>query len=179
MTPKEYIAHIEKDKNIEKLSEQEQKEIIVKNMEYEKQKEMLFLRIEKAKNLSFLKSLIERGLIGVSTAKQVLDDTNLDTEAILEIFTKIDEIESMQDVDVLFPKIYRISQEEYVQAMEDSVFREQILMKINDSLWFIHSSLHPNNTMGILGSFFGFMTILDKNLVRIQENTIDIKRSLQ
>lgn len=179
MALKEHIAHIEKDKVIEKLSEQEQKEMIVKNMEYEKQKERLFMRIEKAKHLSFLKSLIERGLIGVSTAKQVLDDTNLDTETIKEIFSKIDEIDAMAEIDTLFPKTYRISQEEYIEAIENNLCREKLLLKINNSLGFIHHSIHPNNTMGILGSFFGFMMILDKNLVRIQENTIDIKRSLQ
>lgn len=176
---KEQIIHIEKEKKLKKLSEREKKDLLSKDMEFRKDKEKLLARIEKEKNLSFLKSLVERGLIEVSTVEQVLDNAHLDSAAIAEIFEKIDEIESTHNVDTIFPRTYRISREEYLLALENPVSRLQTLTKIDASLVFIHDSLHPHANMGILDFFSGFMTILDKNLVRIQEHTIDIKRSLR
>lgn len=60
---KELLSNIEKTKKLEKLSEQEKKENITRDLEYRKNKESLLTRIDKDKNLSFLKSLVERGLI--------------------------------------------------------------------------------------------------------------------
>ena len=175
----EQLAQIEKDKKLEKISEEEKKEAIAKDLEYRKQKEQLLTRIEKDKSLSFLRSLVERGLIEVSTAKQVLDNSNLDSQAIAEIFGKLDEIESTHNIDEIFPKVYRISREEYLQALENHVSRIQTMTKLDTSLVFIYNSLHPHANMGLLSFFSGFMHILDKNLIKIQEHTIDIKRSLQ
>lgn len=115
----------------------------------------------------------------MSTAKQVLDSSHLDSQAIAEIFGKLDEIESTHNVDEIFPKVYRISREEYLQALENPVSRIQTLTKLDTSLVFIYNSLNPHAHMGILDFFSGFMHILDKNLIKIQEHTIDIKRSLQ
>lgn len=174
----EQLIQKEQEKKIEKLSEQEQKEGIARDLEYQKNREILLTRIDKDKSLSFLKSLVERGLIEVSTAKQVLDNTGLDNTALAEIFGKLDEIESTHNVDEIFPKMYRISREEYLRALENPVSRIQTLTKIDTSLVFIHDSLNPNIGMGMLNFFSGFMHILDKNLIKIQEYTIGIKRSL-
>lgn len=175
----EQLGHIEQAKVREKLSEKEQKEIIERELEYKKNKEALLARIDKDKSLSFLKSLVERGLIGVSTLEQVLSNTHLDSGAVAEIFEKIDAIEAMHDVDAIFPKNYRVSREEYLLALESSEQRAETLSKIDASLGFIYQSLHPHAHMGILDFFSGFMHILDKNLIKIQEHTIDIKRSLK
>jgi hypothetical protein len=109
----------------------------------------------------------------------MLSNSNLDSTAISEIFTMIDEIESTHNVDAIFPKIYRVSREEYLQALENPVSRLQTLTKIDTSLVFIYNSINPHVGMGVLSFFSGFMNILDKNLIKIQEHTIDIKRSLQ
>lgn len=175
----EQLGHIEQSKTREKLSEQEQKETIARDLEYQKNKETLLTRIDKDKNLSFLKSLVERGLIGVSTVEQVLSNVHLDSDAVAEIFEKIDEIEAMRNIDEIFPKIYRVSRDEYLQALEDDKVRTEILAKIDTSLGFIYDNLHPHASMGIIDFFSGFMHILDKNLIKVQEHTIDIKRSLQ
>lgn len=176
---KEQLAHAEKAKQLEQLSEEEQKAAIARNLEYQKHKEKLLAKLDKDKSLSFLKSLVERELIGVSTVEQVLSNMSLDSGAIAEIFEKIDEIESTHNVDEIFPKVYRVSREEYLLALENPVSRIQTLTKLDTSLVFIYDSLHPHTSMGVLDFFSGFMHILDKNLIKIQEHTIDIKRSLQ
>lgn len=176
---KELLSNIEKSKKLEKLSEQEKKDLVARDLEYKKDKEVLLARIDKDKNLSFLKSLVERGLIGASTVEQVLSNITLDSRALAEIFEKIDEIEATHNVDTIFPKVYRITREEYLLALENPVSRLQLLTKIDTSLVFIYDSLNPHASMGILDFFSGFMHILDKNLIKIQEHTIDIKRSLK
>lgn len=108
-----------------------------------------------------------------------MSNISLDSNAVAEIFAKINEIESTHNVDTIFPKIYRVNREEYLLALENPVSRIQLLTKIDSSLVFIYDSLNPHTNMGILDFFSGFMHILDKNLVRIQEHTIDIKRSLK
>lgn len=175
----EHLGHISSDKKFEKLSEQEQKEALARSLEYQKSKEKLLLRIDKEKSLSFLRSFVERGLIEIATTEKVLDSTHLDSAAIAEIFAKMDEIESTHNVDDIFPRTYRVSREEYFLALENPVSRLQTLTKIDTSLVFIYASLHPHASMGMLDFFSGFMHILDRNLIKIQEHTIDIKRSLQ
>jgi hypothetical protein len=181
MSKEEYekFGQVDKEKKQREISEIDKKHEIARTLEYQKDKEKLIARIEKDKNLSFLKSLIERGLIETSTVQNVIDDATLDEKALAEIFSKLDEIEATHQVDMIFPKTYRISKEEYIQALKDPTSRTQILTKLETSLVFIYDSLHPNATMGILDFFSGFMHILDKNLIKIQEHTIDIKRSLE
>ena len=151
---KEQFGHIEnKNKREQLVEEEKKKETILKTMEYQKSKEKLLTRLEKEKSLSFLRSFVERGLIETSTVEQMLDSPNLDSTAISEIFTKLDEIESTHDIDSIFPKIYRISREEYLQALENPISRIQTLTKIDTSLVFIYESINPNRGMGVLNIF--------------------------
>ncbi|MDQ1343706.1 MAG: hypothetical protein QG650_426 [Patescibacteria group bacterium] len=62
-------------------------------------------------------------------------------------------------------------------AMKDADARKDVLVKIDAALAHIYHSANPN-PFSAINFFAGFMLALDKNLVRVQENTIDIKRSL-
>lgn len=61
--------------------------------------------------------------------------------------------------------------------MRDPDARKDALVKIDAALSYIYASVNPN-PLSMLNFFGGFMAALDRNLVRVQENTIDIKRSL-
>jgi len=173
----EHLQEAEK-KKLEQRSESEQKEEIRRTLEYKKEQEKLFERIDKEKKLSFLKSLVERGLIRLDTVEQMLDGTDLDSAAIADIFEKIDTILATPDVDRILPERFRVTKDEYLRALQDALVRKDVLRKMDASLVFIHSSAHPHAFSG-LDFFSMFMPILNKNLVTIQENTIHIKRSLQ
>ncbi len=173
--PVESAAEAEK-RDKEKL-ESEKKAEIAEALRFKKNKEKLLSRIEKDKGLAFLKSMVERDLIAVSTAEAIVSGEDLDPHEIEEIFTKIDEIESTHDIDRILPKDYRVSRDEYLVAMRDSGARASTLSKIDSALAYIYASVNPN-PLSVLNFFGGFMAALDKNLVRVQENTIDIKRSL-
>ena len=131
-------------KKLEKLTEAEQKEEIRRTLEHRKEKEKLMGHLEKEKKLSFLKSLVERGLIQVDTAERMIDGAELDNEAIAGIFEKLDEIESTHDIDRIFPREFRVSKDEYLRALRDDSARKELLVKIDGSLVFIHDSLHPH-----------------------------------
>ncbi|MCK9272693.1 hypothetical protein M0P65_04055 [Candidatus Gracilibacteria bacterium] len=161
-------------------TEKERKLEIAKNLEFSKEKQVLLEKIDKEKKLTYLKSLVERGLINITTAEHIVEGEALDNVQIKEIFEKIDEIEEIQNIESILPKYLRISKEDYIKALEDSIFRKEILKKLDNSLLYLYNSSNKF-PLGIINFFSGLMRSLDKNqknTVKVQENTIDIKRSL-
>ncbi len=167
----------ESEKKSKEKTESEKKVEIAEALTLKKEKEKFLGHLEKDKKLAFLKSMVERGLIAVTTAESIVSGEGLNTEEIEEIFEKIDEIESTHDIDRILPKNLRVSKDEYLIALRDETARSTTLSKIDSSLAHIHASANPS-PYSALNFFGGFMAALDKNLVRVQENTIDIKRSL-
>jgi len=161
-------------------TEAERKLEIAKNLEFSKEKQVLLEKIDKEKKLTYLKSLVERGLINITTAEHIVDWETLDNVQIKEIFEKIDEIDDIQNIDNILPARLRISKDDYIQALEDAIFRKQILVKLDDSLSYLYSSSNKY-PLWIINFFSWLMRSLDKNhknTIKVQENTIDIKRSL-
>jgi len=167
----------EAEKRTREELEAEKKAEIAETLRFKKNKDKLISRLEKDKGLAFLKSMVERDLIEISTAEAIMSGEDLDSKVIEEIFDKIDEIESTHDIDRILPADFRVSKNEYLVAMKDSGARKETLLKIDASLAYIYNSFHPH-PLSVLNFFGGFMAALDRNLVRVQENTIDIKRSL-
>jgi hypothetical protein len=179
-TPKRKIpveAAAESEKKSKEKSEADKKAEIKDTLERRKDKEKLIQKLDKDKKLAFLKSMVERDLIATKTAEAIVSGKELDAEGIEEIFQKIDEIESTHDIDRVLPKTLRLSKEEYVQALHDAKARAAALTKIDGALGHIYRSANPN-PLSALHFFGGFMLALDKTLVRVQENTIDITRSI-
>lgn len=163
-----------------KLSEKEIKEWIVKKLELEKQKKSLLIRIEKDKQLAYLKSIVERWLININTVEHIIGWENLDNDETLEIFDKIDQIEDVANINLILPEYYRINKEEYINALNNTESRKVLLTKIENALKFIYTSTHSMQSP-ILWLFYNLMNNFNKNnksLVVIQWNLIDIKRSL-
>ena len=122
--------------------------------------------------------LVEKWIISEETAKQITEWSEIDEESIKEIFEKIEEMEDLKDIDQYIPDDLRITKEDYSKALIDDVFRVQILIKLDTALTLITNQINPDSAMG-LNLFSGFLTVLDKNLILVQENTIDVKDSLK
>lgn len=122
--------------------------------------------------------LVEKWIISEETAKQITEWSEIDEESIKEIFEKIEEMEDLKDIDQYIPDDLRITKEDYSKALIDDVFRVQILTKLDTALTLITNQINPDSVMG-LNLFSGFLTVLDKNLILVQENTIDVKDSLK
>lgn len=70
-----------------------------------------------------------------------------------------------------------MTKDEYVRALSSPDERQRALTKIDAALSYLYDQASPNGFSAVSIFFSGFM-MLNKNLVLVQENTIDIKRSL-
>lgn len=167
----------EKEKNKE-LSEKELKLEHKKQLEFLKTKEKISVEIESEKELSNFKELIEKWVITNEVAKKIIEWKNISEEEIKEIFNKIDEIEEVKNIDNYLPLELRVSKDDYLKAINDDIFRVTIITKIESSLAILSNQIVPDG-LTWMNVFSWFLTVLDKNLVKIQENTIDVKDSLK
>lgn len=134
----------EAEKKDKEAREAGKKAEIAEALRLRKNKEKLVSRLEKDKRLAFLKSMVERDLIAVSTAEAIVSGEGLDSEVIEEIFQKIDEIEGTHDIDKILPLDLRITKDEYLIAMKDSEARKDALVKIDAALSYIYASVNPS-----------------------------------
>lgn len=169
-------AKLDQEKKLK--TEAEHKQQIEKSLEFSKEKGEILARIGKKKELAFLKSLVERGLLGLHAAEIIASSVSLETYEIEAIFEKIDAIEQIPEVEKILPKAFRLSKEEYVGALESEAMRKVALQKIDEALTHIYEYGNPNSLGATLGIFFSGFMMLNKNLVLVQEHTIDIKNSL-
>jgi hypothetical protein len=61
--------------------------------------------------------------------------------------------------------------------MTDDIFRVQTITKLNTALTVIWQQIVPDSSAWV-NLFSWFLSVLDKNLVLLQENTIDVKDNL-
>ena len=121
-------------------SDEERKSEIRKSLDFAREKQILFERIEKDKKLAYLKSLVERGLISLSTVENIVDGKDLETRELKEIFDKIDSLSEMQNIDEILPERLRITKEEYLLAIENREKRDLVIQKLDDSLDYLNAS---------------------------------------
>lgn len=167
----------EKEKQIKEFDEKLEKEKIKEKLEYGKEKQKLMDTIDASKNLTYLKSLVEKWLISMEVAKTIVEWKEFNNVQIEEIMGKIDEIEGVENIDKILPKDLRITKEEYIKALEDSIFREKIVTKLNWALDYMYQTSWDMNSWII--NISSMITLLNESLVKVQDHTIDIKRSLE
>jgi len=169
------------NENEKKKKELKEEEIVneqKKQLEFKKTKEKISVEIEIEDEIYHLKELVEKWVISKDTVDKVIEWKDISEDEIKEIFDKIDEIEELKDVDKYLPENLRISKEDYLKAVNNDIFRVQIITKIDSALTLLSNQANPDSAMW-LNLFSGFLAVLDKNLIKIQENTIDVKDSLK
>lgn len=170
--------YYEEERKKSQLSEEERKAEIANKLEYSKEKQKLLKKIEKDKNLIALKSVVERWLIKTEIISHIVDGKNLELSEVNELLSKINDISTTEKIDSILPIELRVTNEEYLKALEDDELRKILIDKLNKSL--DHMYLLSNPFSGsILDIFSGLFFALNKNLVKVQEYTIDIKQSLE
>lgn len=172
-----WINQDSENKNNKLLDDEKIKEEEKKHLEFIATKEKINVEIETEEKIWNLKELLEYWVISSETADKIISEINISNEEIAKIFEKINEIEDVKDVDKYLPKELRITHEQYVKALSDDIYRVQTITKLNSALTLLANQINPDSFTW-LNLFSGFITILDKNLIKIQENTIDIKNEL-
>lgn len=172
------ILNSEGENKNNKLTEEEKEAEAKKNIEFKLQKEKIWVEIEVEQEIFQLKEMVDSWMISWDIANKILSWEQITSEEIKEIFDKIDEIEDIKNIDDYLPRSLRITREEYIKAVKDDIFREKTITKLNTSLVLLSNKINPDSAVW-LNLFSWFFTVLDKNLIRVQENTIDIKNWLR
>jgi hypothetical protein len=174
--PSEIYYAPEADKK--QRTEKERKQEVAKTLAFNKEKKTILERMGNKKELEFLKSLVERGLITLDSAAAISAAESIPPEEVAEIFTKMDEIEDIPKIESILPAAMRLTKDEYAQALESTDARTTALSKLDRALQYLYDSTHTDG-FSPMSFFFSTFLMLSKNLVKVQEATIDIKRSLQ
>ena len=143
----------------------------------QKKKEVISAEESISDDLWKLRDLLEKHVIDDLLIKKVMQEAELNHKDIEEIFEKIDEIEAIDSIDDYLPKDMRVSKEEYTAATHDDTELSRVEDKIHAALTHLSQSSAPQTGWSI-NLFTWFMTMLDKNLITIQEHHIDMKDSL-
>lgn len=176
-----WIFKEDSDKEKEKLKKKEQ-EIKEKSLkESKKKKEEIDIQEMAEDNLFELKEMLEDWVLDYKTEELVEDIVEFEfisQSEIDEIFDKIDEIESTKDIDSIIPKAFRISKEDYKKALKDDEFRIKTIGKVNSALSIIIREINPKSWIWI-NIMWWFLYAIDKKLMKLQWNHIDVKNSLK
>ncbi len=176
-----------------KYSEQEKKKREKSEKEKKKEKMKILKEMKRKKEIQeinkteeFLKKL--KDLI-VDESHKLADRTRdviekaisediITKEEIENILEKIEEIESTEDIDRYLQKEDRITSEEYKKALSDDEARVIVMKKLNNALTILYRYTNSGD-LTWLNLFSWYLAILDRKLVMIQENHIDIKENLE
>lgn len=124
-----------------------------------------------------MQELVEGGYIDKEMVEKITQGESIEQEVIQDIFDKIDEISWVDNISVILPENLRISKKEYLNALEDKDLRVLSILKLEKALLFLSKQINPD-AIGAMSLFSSFFTILDKNLILVQENTLDVKNHL-
>ena len=174
-------AKAEEEKKKKEKSEKQKKQETQKIIEQEKLKKEAREKTENTDVLHRLEEMLEDWELSqdeIKELKQMVDSDDISEEQIEEILEKISEIEDMEDVDKYLPSEFRVTWEEYKKSLTDDIARIQTLTKLWSWLSILWEQINSDSWMW-MNLFSGYMVILDKKLIKIQENTIDVKDSLQ
>ncbi len=141
-----------------------------------KKLEKLFLKNNIRLSLEELKKLVQENVLDMVIVEKYFDKWDLEETEISTIFDKIDEIENINKIDDLIPREFRVNKAEYLLALQDMMARKEVKQKIDMILTYIAMRFQWDER-GFWLVFF-YMSTLEKNLIKIQENTIDMQTFL-
>ncbi len=127
-------------------------------------------------DLETLQYFVEQWVLTKKTLKDIKETNFLNEKIIKEMISKIDKIQEINNKKNILPSELLITENEYKQAIQNWEKRKQLLIKLDQSLTYLHQ--YSNKWDKFWLWLFTFFSLLDKNLIKIQENTIDIKNSL-
>lgn len=181
---KETKKYSENEAENKRLSEAEQKTEQIKLLHAEKKKAEIKEHIKADEALTKLHNLldshdVELDIEDVEHLQKALSGDELNHDDIEDILEKIDTIENSDDIDDYIPTELRITKQEYHNAIIDDSCRKNVIKKLDWALTIISNNM-TGWTMNMWGNiFWGYMAMLDKQLIAIQEHHIDMQDHLK
>ncbi len=171
----------EENKKEKSEKKQRKKQEQAKFLEQERKTKEAKEKKENSKILKRLEEMLEDWELNqdeIKELKQMVDKVDISEQEVEEILDKIEELEEIEDIDNYLPKDFRITTEEYKKSLTDNVTRAKTLTKLGTALTILSEQINSDSWIW-MNLFSGYMIILDKKLIKIQENNIDVKRSLE
>jgi hypothetical protein len=114
MSSNEQFSLTERSEKKQK-SEKEEKKELLHFLQFRRWKELLRMHIYNKEKLDFLKSAIREKKLDVAEIREIVQNTEeLEDSEVTKIFSSIDAIESVSDIDTFLPEDFRITKDEYV-----------------------------------------------------------------
>lgn len=181
---REASKYSEAEKKLKNLTEEDIKAEEKKLLFTEKKKAELKEYIKTDEALIKLHDLldshdIELDIADVEHIQKSLDGEELSHDDIEDILEKIDTIENSDEIDKYLPPELRITKQEYHNALVNDEARQQIIKKLDSALTVISTQTTGWTTANLSANVFsGYMAMLDKQLIAIQEHHIDMQDHL-
>lgn len=163
-----------KKKDVEKINENENNEIV----EFQKKQEKIREKIKVKESLEKLKDLINAWILTKKRAQEILGWENINSNELLNIFEKIDQLEKIDKNKKILPKDFKITKQEYIEAISDFEKKSTLLKKIDNVLDYMYSNMWWGWLTFSLFSFLSYNLLISKKTQKIQENLIDIKNNV-
>ena len=178
MKNNEKIFLAEQERQKQEKTENEKREAEEQILRAKKSREYICEEEHTEHDLQKLRDLLDQHIIDDALVEKVLCHTEITHDEIEEIFEKIDELEALDNIDDYLPKDMRVSKEEYAHATHDDEAAKAVIQKIESCLVILANQWAPSTWGGSINVFSGFLRVLDKNLITIQEHHIDMKDGL-
>lgn len=164
----------------EKLKKQKEKKILEESdvLEFQKTQKRIRERIKTKEEIDKLKDLVASWIITKERADSILSWENLNTLEIKEIIEKIDELSTVDFEKKILPRGFKITKEEYLEAITNFEKKKILLGKIDDALNYIYKNMWWGWLTFSLFSFLSYNLILSKETQKVQWNLIDIKNDI-
>ena len=122
---------------------------------------------------------VELDIADVEHIQKSLDGEELSHDDIEDILEKIDTIENSDDIDKYLQPELRITKQEYHNALVNDEVRQLVIQKLDAALTVISAQTTGWTTGNLSANIFsGYMAMLDKQLIAIQEHHIDMQDHL-
>jgi hypothetical protein len=114
MSSNEQFSEQERSEKKQK-SEKEGKKELLHFLQFRRWKELLRMHIYSKEKLDFLKSAIREKKLDMSEIREIVQNTEeLEDSEVTKIFSSIDAIEGVSDIDTFLPEDFRITKDEYI-----------------------------------------------------------------
>lgn len=168
----------ENEKKLKEKSKKAELEAEKNQIKFKEKKEKIEISETTWELLLELEELVVEWVITADTAKKINAWEVLTKDEINDMFEKIKQIENIKNIEDYIPKNLIVSKQEYTKAINDKEERKNVLKKLNNTLSIVADNI-TGTPVPAINIFANFIELLDKNLILIQENTIDLKNTLE
>lgn len=165
----------EQDKKLETSKQKvlEKEDLI----DFQKLQKKIREKIKTKEELDKLKDFIASGILSRERVENILSGEVLNTWEIHEILEKISQLQDLDQGNKILPRNFRITQQEYLEAITNFDKKVILLKKIDTALDQVYLSMW-GWFMASLFSFLSYNLILSKEAQEIQWSLIDIKNDI-